>query len=105
MLNVKVNNTLPVGGRQVEQRGVSPSLPVVSVENSPAKMGFKGCAQFITSIMPRASCGEAGTTKRYWLEIKDPKHRDRISLVGHDSTSGALSAWKKDTTNKGGLFE
>lgn len=105
MLEGKVNNILPVGGCQVEQRGESPSLPVVSVENSSGVMRFKECAQFITSIMPRTSCGEAGATERYWLEIKDPKHRDRISLVGHDSKSGALSAWKEDTTNKAGLFE
>ncbi|MBK5528898.1 hypothetical protein JFT91_15055 [Pseudomonas sp. TH08] len=105
MLDIKVNHIAQVSGHPVEQQDDSPSLRVKTIKNSPSMMRFKETAQFIMEMMPRKSCGEAGANQKYWLEIKDPQHRDRISLNGLDGQSGALSAWQEDANSKTGLFQ
>lgn len=104
MPEIKVNQIAQVSGYQAEQQGESQSLPIKTIKNSPNMMRFKETAQFIIEMMPRKSCGEAGANQKYWLEIKDPNHRDRISLNGLDAQSGALSAWQEDVNTKTGLF-
>ncbi|WP_350616104.1 hypothetical protein [Pseudomonas sp. HY7a-MNA-CIBAN-0227] len=105
MLEIKVNHIAQVSVHQAEQQDKPPSLPVKTIKNSPSMMRFKETAQFIIEMMPRKNYGEAGASQKYWLEIKDPKHRDRISLNGLDAQSGALSAWLEDVNNKTGLFQ
>lgn len=104
MLEIKVNHIAQVGRCQAEQQGEPQLLPVKTIKNSPGMVRFKEAAQFIMEMMPRKSCGEAGANPKYWLEIKDPKHRDRVSLNGLDAQSGALSAWQEDANSKVGLF-
>ncbi|WP_163835618.1 hypothetical protein [Spartinivicinus ruber] len=66
---------------------------------------FRQAAQFVTNLMPNKSNGEAGVKPQYWLEIRDPKHRDRLTLNGFDIQSGALAAWKQDVNTKLNLFD
>ncbi|MGO4320288.1 hypothetical protein [Pseudomonas sp. KB_12] len=104
MPEINVSGIAQVSMRQAEWHDEL-ALPVVMVKNTPSVMRFKETAQFILQLMPRKNYGETGVDPKYWLEIKDPKHRDRISLNGLDGQSGALSAWKEDTSSKAGLFQ
>ncbi|MFF7062411.1 hypothetical protein [Pseudomonas sp. NPDC008258] len=105
MLGVNIKYIAQVGGCRAEQQYELSSLPVKAIKNVPNMMRFKEAAQFILEIMPNKNRGEAGVHPKYWLEIKDPKHRDRITLNGLDAQSGALSAWQKDANCKIGLFQ
>ena len=66
---------------------------------------FRQVAEFVTGLMPKKSNGEVAAHPKYWLEIKDSDHRDRVSLNGFDLKSGALGAWQADGNTKFGLFQ
>ncbi|MBE4085715.1 hypothetical protein HJ107_02475 [Vibrio parahaemolyticus] len=81
---------------------------VKSVSNSDTTQGsykFRQIAAFITGLMAKKNNGEASVHPKYWLEIKDQMHRDRVSLNGYDLKSGALGAWMADSNTKLGLFK
>lgn len=104
MLTINRSNVNAVANGQEAPRS-EPLLPVKEVKNSASLMRFREAAGFIARMMPRERGGEAGVDQKYWLEIRDPKHRDRISLNGLDSQSGAFGAWLEADNSRLGLFE
>lgn len=105
MCRVKTSPVAQACSFQSEKPSERPQLPVKAVKNSPSVLRFKETARFIMDMMPRKSSGEVGVNRKYWLEVKDPKHRDRVSLSGFDGQSGALGAWKEDVSSNCGLFD
>ena len=103
-MQVKADKINPVAAYEEARR--RESSPLVKAANGyPGLMRFRAQAQFIIDRMPKKNQGEAGVHPSYWLEVKDPKHRDRISLNGLDSQCGAFGAWREDDEGELGLFQ
>ncbi|WP_157645188.1 hypothetical protein [Burkholderia ubonensis] len=87
---------------------LKPGSPVErQSDNTKGVTRFRKMADFIVKLMPRTSKDELGVKPQYWLEMRDIEvgRRDRMSLNGLDAKSGALAAWKNDTSTKQNLLE